>query len=343
MTHLINESPYIKHSKVEEICRAIIREKLDAALLDRYEGALLGVLVGDTQGLQYENMTADQIRERRQGRPLVLEPFRRMNQAYTADVDCPAGLGSDDSTQTILLAESLIVDGFDPQQQFEAYREGFFSKKGIPFGENIGWGPSTIKKLEEPFLSTTLSAHSEGLITDGSLMRTAPITLWKRGTPSEIVRLAGIASAVTHNSPIAMELCSAYCLMLEDALAGKNQKEVLASIRARSNLFGRDTQEVLHTDFSTYQAPQSGKAMYHASTAFSVAIQAWLTSTTFEQAIDHAISVGGDTDTNAAIAGALSGATYGKAAIPKRWLVLNCKERFERAALALLLRNNEVA
>jgi hypothetical protein len=46
-----------------------------------------------------------------------------------------------------------------------------------------------------------------------------------------------------------------------------------------------------------------------------------------EQGIAESVRAGGDTDTNAAIAGALLGAVYGRAAIPHQWLdrILTCR------------------
>ena len=44
-----------------------------------------------------------------------------------------------------------------------------------------------------------------------------------------------------------------------------------------------------------------------------------LTTTTFEEAVVTAVGLGGDTDTTAAVAGAIAGALYGGAAIPERW------------------------
>jgi ADP-ribosyl-[dinitrogen reductase] hydrolase len=40
----------------------------------------------------------------------------------------------------------------------------------------------------------------------------------------------------------------------------------------------------------------------------------------FEDAVVAAANLGGDADTNAAIAGALAGARFGAGAIPERWL-----------------------
>jgi hypothetical protein len=46
-----------------------------------------------------------------------------------------------------------------------------------------------------------------------------------------------------------------------------------------------------------------------------------------EEGIVETVMCGGDTDTNAAIAGALLGAVYGESAIPRQWreAVLNCR------------------
>lgn len=52
-----------------------------------------------------------------------------------------------------------------------------------------------------------------------------------------------------------------------------------------------------------------------------------LHAATLEEGIVNTVMRGGDTDTNAAIAGALLGAVYGLDAIPKQWRekVLNCR------------------
>jgi ADP-ribosylglycohydrolase len=40
----------------------------------------------------------------------------------------------------------------------------------------------------------------------------------------------------------------------------------------------------------------------------------------FEEGLRHVVGLGGDTDTNAAVAGALLGALHGASAIPTAWL-----------------------
>jgi ADP-ribosyl-[dinitrogen reductase] hydrolase len=58
-------------------------------------------------------------------------------------------------------------------------------------------------------------------------------------------------------------------------------------------------------------------------------------SGSFEEALISTVGYGGDTDTNAAIAGALLGAAHGREAIPPRWIlpVLACRPMAEAGAL----------
>jgi ADP-ribosylglycohydrolase len=55
----------------------------------------------------------------------------------------------------------------------------------------------------------------------------------------------------------------------------------------------------------------------------------------FEEALVSTVGQGGDTDTNAAIAGALLGAAHGRDAVPQRWVfaVLSCRPLAESGAL----------
>src|SRR5258707_9907972 len=61
--------------------------------------------------------------------------------------------------------------------------------------------------------------------------------------------------------------------------------------------------------------------------AFHKAFRHLATGTPIEDALIETVSKGGDTDTNAAICGALLGAAQGRAAIPVRWCmaVLACR------------------
>lgn len=63
------------------------------------------------------------------------------------------------------------------------------------------------------------------------------------------------------------------------------------------------------------------------------AIFSFIAHTTFEASLIHAVSLGGDTDTIAAMCGAIAGAKYGLEGIPERWLIkLENREYIEKLA-----------
>ena len=66
------------------------------------------------------------------------------------------------------------------------------------------------------------------------------------------------------------------------------------------------------------------------------AIWSFLTTESYEEAVVRAANLGDDADTVAAVCGALAGAHYGYAAIPKRWRnQLREEARIHKIALAL--------
>ena len=65
-----------------------------------------------------------------------------------------------------------------------------------------------------------------------------------------------------------------------------------------------------------------------------------MTTESFEEALIEVINMGGDTDTSAAILGALAGASYGVDAIPERWLDgLQNRDGIDAWAIALAHRS----
>ena len=60
--------------------------------------------------------------------------------------------------------------------------------------------------------------------------------------------------------------------------------------------------------------------MGYVVTALRVGFAGAFGHDSFEQAVVFAANLGGDADTNAAVAGALAGARFGAAGIPERWL-----------------------
>jgi ADP-ribosyl-[dinitrogen reductase] hydrolase len=76
----------------------------------------------------------------------------------------------------------------------------------------------------------------------------------------------------------------------------------------------------------------------------SAAFWSFLTTSTLEDAIVEAVALGLDTDTTAAVAGAIAGAHHGVEAIPDRWLqLLQPRETIAHLADQLLAASNATA
>src|SRR5436305_8185076 len=64
----------------------------------------------------------------------------------------------------------------------------------------------------------------------------------------------------------------------------------------------------------------SGPAIGYVGTALGVGSAALRNAACFEDGLIWAVNLGGDADTNGAVAGALLGARFGASQIPSRWL-----------------------
>ena len=75
----------------------------------------------------------------------------------------------------------------------------------------------------------------------------------------------------------------------------------------------------------------------HTLIALQSGLWAAVTPLGLETALRQVVEAGGDTDTNAAVAGAVLGARYGASAIPERWLAcVPERDRVEGLAVALI-------
>ena len=80
--------------------------------------------------------------------------------------------------------------------------------------------------------------------------------------------------------------------------------------------------------------------IFHPNTK-KIVVQPWAfanNTNSFAECVEYVIKIGGDTDTNACIAGMLAGAYYGFKSIPKQWiddlidvedLILKCEQLYQ--------------
>lgn len=275
-------------------------------LLERYQGCLLGLAIGDAVGTAVEFSAKDSfppITDMVGGGPFHLQ----------------AGQWTDDTSMALCLAESLIArQGFDAKDQMNRYMNwwqwGYLSATGHCFdiGTTVAHALQKYANDGDPFAG---SSHPR-TAGNGSLMRLAPVVLWY--FPDELLALeyAEASSRTTHAAPEALACCRLFAQMLMNALSGKSKRETLTAIPqlpeqenlrriAEGNYLKKTRAEI----FGTGYCVQSLEA----------ALWCFAQGKNFKETILLATNLGDDADTTAAIAGQLAGAYYGVNGIPQQW------------------------
>jgi ADP-ribosylglycohydrolase len=136
---------------------------------------------------------------------------------------------------------------------------------------------------------------------NGSAMRVSPVG-WNYNSMEEVERAAETSAAVTHNHPEGIKGARATAAAIFLARTGQSKAEIKAYIESQ---YAYDLNRSLDEIRPTYEFNESCQG------TVPEAIIAFLESTDFEDAIRNAISLGGDSDTLAAITGGIAEAAYG--------------------------------
>lgn len=232
---------------------------------------MLGALIGDIAGSPYEWSNC------KSKDFLLLEPRCRM---------------TDDSVMTAAVASAVLMGDLE---NLDAFRQNVITEMrrlGNQF-PGLGYGPRFERwlKAEDP-----QPYHSLG---NGSAMRVSPVA-WAAESLSQCLALAKASAEVTHDHPdgIAGACCVAGAVYL--ARTGAD-KEAIRDHVTRYYPLNFTLDEIREA----YQ--------FDVSCAGSVpqAMEAFLEAADFEDAIRGAVSIGGDSDTIACMAGAVAAAFYG--------------------------------
>lgn len=135
---------------------------------------------------------------------------------------------------------------------------------------------------------------------NGAAMRISPVGFAGR-TESEVRRLSEIITGVSHSHEEGLKGAEATALAIYMARSGYTKSEIRDRIKRDYYPLDFTIDEIR----DTYQFNETCQA------TVPQAIEAFLESTSFEDAIRTAISVGGDSDTLAAITGAIAEGYYG--------------------------------
>ena len=276
--------------------------------LDRAQGCLLGQFIGDSLGSLVEFQSPDEI--------AAEYPQGVRDLAAGGTWNTLPGQPTDDSEMAILLARLLAENGsYDADLARERY---VFWLNSHPF--DVG---NTIRSA----LSGWPTPESQA---NGALMRVSPIGIFgARFDNSLTATMARADAAITHPNPICVEINALFTMAIAEAIRRPvAPREVYDMIRAWSaEMDCRTEVREWIAAAATSLPPSFLHQQGWVKLAFCNALYRLARAEPFEEALIATVGLGGDTDTNAAIAGSLLGAVYGRDAIPKRWIepVLVCR------------------
>jgi ADP-ribosyl-[dinitrogen reductase] hydrolase len=301
-------------------------------LLDRARGCLLGQLCGDALGSAVEFSAASSIVSKYPNGLREIIPSPVWNTI--------AGQPTDDSEMALALARTLVQFGFDIEKVAGAYGQWLQSN---PF--DVG---GTILKATSGIVEATMRGERLELAVydkanweseaNGALMRQSPLAIWGWALPKE--ELAAIVkrdTALTHPNRVCRDASAALIVAMSTAIReGLNARATYEVAQEWDTVHGTSPSVTEAIEKASGEKPDFGKHSGHVIVALQNALFQLLHADSLEEGVVATVMAGGDTDTNAAIAGSLLGAVYGLGSIPPQWwrAVLNCQPEEGRAGVA---------
>ncbi|MBI1966504.1 MAG: ADP-ribosylglycohydrolase family protein [Gemmatimonadetes bacterium] len=286
---------------------------LDPKLATRARGTLLGLVAGNQLGVPTEQLgTAEAIREAFPHGVWDL-PLPPKGSPY-----------DDDAAMTLLLAESLAerpdFDAADVARRWVRWMK----LDGRGLGVTTRNALRLIDRGVEPFEAGRRARELDPKWSagNGAVMRCAPVAIRFHDNVDKLIRVSTQQAAITHADERCLWGAAAVNLAIRELLYGNIYfvDEVLHRLGDKAPRVLLDAiHRVLREEQADLPITVAGERGY---VVHCVEIAFWFAAhdRTLEDTLVYLVQAGGDTDTNAAVAGALLGARYGEIALPQRWM-----------------------
>jgi len=321
-------------------------QEVKAIQLDRARGALWGLAIGDALGAPLK------------GKMPPVPPFPdfaitpRREMTGKGPQGLRPGQVTAETHMACCIATSLrtlnTYDAGDVWKRYLAWRAAV----------NFDVPEQILRVFEAHAQGGTASFHPSRFVwkdsmrklnTNTALARAAPIGVYFAGKEEERVRASLHDAALTHYDPRCQLACVALngaiaaglnaptdkpfspelmadgvtlSLSLGSALLGQSNPELVQETQEAADLWRAEMERVRRPDPELY-GPEfflnSERQRTSVRVAFRLAFWELLHAPSFEVGLLDVVNRGGDTDANAAVAGALLGTFYGEQAIPEDW------------------------
>jgi len=280
-------------------------------LADRIVGCALGAALGDALGAPFEFL---------RGRN-VPSPVPALELPW---MDLPPGSTTDDTAMARNLMRSLTErGGFDAEDLIRRHVE-WVESDPPDVGSLTGRVLRRVARGEEPNSVARDVWEQRGpevSAGNGSVMYCAPLGLAYANRPERLFDLAPELSALTHHDGRCRTAVLAVTLAVAALARGEEAEDAAyAALGVIAELDGGEELEFLVGAVGgsrPIDGPDQGFCLFTAGIAFQVLLH----GDDAETELRRVVALGGDTDTNAAVAGALLGARDGEGGLPVGWLL----------------------
>jgi ADP-ribosylglycohydrolase len=286
----------------------------------RVYGCLIGLSVGDALGAPTEGLALEEIREK---------------YGWISDFVNDDPVGTDDTEYSMLTAKIILKYGNklnygDMTREWTKYlvsQEGGF--KGGGFSE-----VEAIFNLRKGLAAPATGVDNHQMWSDGVAMRISPIGIYCAGNPEEAARLAEIEARVSHDRD-GVYCGQAVAASVAYAMTGNDWQKVIETgisyipkdswtyrkineaVEIGSKYTNvQDAIEELYNKISIFYYPWADMGPEAIPLAYGVFAAA---KGEYIPAVLGGVNIGRDSDTIAAMNGAMAGALHGADSVPKDW------------------------
>ncbi|GAB6024591.1 hypothetical protein CHUAL_009739 [Chamberlinius hualienensis] len=319
---------------------------------EKFKGCMVGGLVGDCLGGPFEDDTNVKTEKVRNFFSQLVGSSRTGQYSYT-----------DDTAMAWNTLDSLFEkQTYDPKDMSQRYADTYFKESFRYYGGHIitifaAWKRHGLVDVYQP---AQLQFNGSGSYGNGGAMRVAPIALYHCNSHKDMIKLATLTTCLTHTHPLgivgSLLQCWAVRLALdensdlpfdvENFITRLQEKVYSMHVDCGSEAvyeFNSQLTRLKHfvrkDEVNVGEVVESFGHIEVAHKSIVTALYCFLRATRevdfisadnpFERTIQLAVSMGGDTDTIACMAGSIAGSFYGFNKIPQYLLI--CCEKLEEA------------
>ncbi len=298
---------------------------------ERATAALYGLAIGDALGMPTQLMSRQSIREQYG----AIDGFRAATDAHPIAAGLPAGSVTDDTEQALLLADVLIEGGGHVGARLLAERLVSWEQDMRDRGSLDLLGPSTKLAVDAVLSGEAVETAGRYGNTNGAAMRVTPVGI---AVPADdlalLVDRVEEASLVSHHTGVAIAGASAVAAAVSTGVDGGTFADCVQAAVVAATLGAERGHWVAGADVARRIEWITTSRPGDRARALTDVVELIGTSLATQESVpavfgilaaipDHpwgaccaAASLGGDTDTVAAMVGAISGAIHGSGAFP---------------------------